>query len=57
MGIVNDIFERDGFMENVMEYAAPVLSAEQGGESSGTHQAVSADGMGNSDGERLGGGA
>ena len=54
LGIVNDIFERDGFMENIMEYAKPVLPAEQGVESRGTHQARGADRLGDSDGVRAG---
>ena len=50
LGIVNDIFERDGFMENIMEYAEAVLPAEQGRQGRGTHQARRADRLGDSDG-------
>ena len=57
LGIVNDIFERDGFMENIMEYATPVLSAQQGGQGRGTHQARRADRLGDSDGIRASRGA
>ena len=50
LGIINDIFERDGFMENVMEYARAVLPAEQGREGRRPHQARRADRLGDSDG-------
>ena len=39
MGIVNDIYERDNFMENIMEYARQFTSAEQSREGRGQHQA------------------
>ena len=57
LGIINDIYERDGFMENMMEYAKQFCSAEQSREGSGTDQARSADGLGDSDGVGAGGGA
>ena len=50
LGMINDIFDRDGFMDNVMEYAKPVLSAQQSCKGRGTDQARSADGLGDSDG-------
>jgi enoyl-CoA hydratase/carnithine racemase len=56
-GIINDIFERDGFMENIMEYARQFCSAEQSREGRGPHQARGADGLGDSDGIGAGRGA
>ena len=54
-GIVNDIFERDGFMENIMEYARQFTPAEQGREGCRTHQAGRADRVGNPNGIGFGG--
>jgi enoyl-CoA hydratase len=48
LGIINDIYERDGFMENMIE---------QGGQGRGTDQARGADWLGNSHGVGAGGGA
>jgi enoyl-CoA hydratase len=57
LGIINDIFERDGFMENIMEYAKQFCPPNKACQGRGTHQARRADGMGDSDGVRAGGGA
>ncbi len=50
LGIVNDIFERDGFMDEHHGVRQTVLPAQQGVESRGTHQARRADRLGDSDG-------
>jgi len=52
-GIINDIYERDGFMENVI--CAAVLPAKQSGKGRGENQARSADRLGNSHGVGTGG--
>ena len=54
LGMINDIFERDGFMENVMDYARAVLPAEQGVEGRRPDQARGADRLGDSHGVRPG---
>ncbi len=55
LGIVNDIYERDGFMENIMEYAKQFCPPNKACEGRGTHQTRGADRMGNSDGVGAGG--
>ena len=50
LGIVNDIFEREGFMENIMEYAQQFCPPNKAVEGRGTHQARGADWMGDPDG-------
>ena len=50
LGIVNDIFERDGFMENIMEYAKQFCPPNKASKAVGTHQARSTDRLGDSDG-------
>ena len=42
-GIINDIYSRENFMEEIMEYAKAILPTEQSVEGCGPHQARSAD--------------
>ncbi len=57
LGIVNDVFERDNFMAERDGVRAPVLSAQQGVQGRGTHQARHPDRMGDSARSRAGAGA
>jgi len=43
-GIINDIFERDGFMDNIMEYARQFTPPNKAAKAGRPHQARRADG-------------
>ena len=55
LGIVNDIYQRENFMENIMEYARQFCPPKQSGKGRGSDQARGANGLGDSDGVRAGG--